>query len=1097
MVPQRVSAQVSYYPSTNDLWDISQGTIITANSPLYPGEDARNMFGGTFGSPEPSDVLFADGEPAGFTHYVEWKTAAPVTVGSFALFAVDDNAAQAYERGFTNFVLKAKSSAAAPTFDLTLFSMNETNHPFILLDPVNFALIVTNISPVTAQYFRAEFGQYTAGRGLDGPRVIELDGFVPTTKPPVVLVQPTNQTVFVGDTATFSVLAQGGAPLSYQWHLGTNSVPAATNSTLTLTNVQLTNVGNYSVFISNAYGSTNSSNATLTVTIPACDPPPTNLVAWFAGESNALDNVGGNIGSPIGNLGYAPGRVGKAFSLDGSTAAVSFPASANLNVGISSGLTIECWIKPNTPSVREALVEWNTGAASGTTWGVHFWISESFGGGGPGCLYGNIIDSGANHTVSSATGLLQTSVFQHIALTYDKASGNAVLYLNGTAVGTQNLGALNPQTSYNLYLGERPSEGAPSRFNGVMDEVGIYNRALSGAEIQAIYAAQSVGKCPVPPQVTVQPQSQTQPAGATFTFTPLVSGSQPISYQWQLNGANLPGATNVTLSLTNLQLTNAGTYVLAATNAANFALSSNAVLTVTNPICVSAPSNLIGWWAAEGNAIDNTGTNGGFATNGVTYVPGKVGLAFSFNGTSTIQVPNNASLNFGPTSPMTIELWAFQTVASHGANLVGKRGANCSSSFNYLMVFDSSQGLQFHGQNGAVVTGGVLTGIPMPTNVWIHLAATFDGTTFRFYTNGILCGTGSGTLGPTNTAPLSIGNSGGCGDDPGLLDEVSIYNRALSQAEIQAIYYAQFDGKCPPPPAIFAQPQSQTVTATSNVTFTAGISGSQPVSYQWRSNSIPLAGATNASLTLSNVQPSFVANYSLAATNALNYSVSSNATLKVTTAFVYGNGQLLTNSQYNFAGSETIAITNVYSGGLVFYTLDGSAPSFASTLYSSPFVATQSCTLRVLAYSTDFSQAGQSDPLTLNFPPAYTLSAATPRGGAIALSPPGGTYLSYTFVGISATASNGWGFLQWTGDAGGTNRTQQRVDEREPGCTGALSHRLNHHGQRRRLGDEQSVRVDIPVPGRTSSSRRCRRRATILRSGTARPGAAVSARWIL
>ena len=58
-----------------------------------------------------------------------------------------------------------------------------TNHPYTFVDPVNFALVSTNITPVTAQYFRAEFTQYTAGRGYDGPRVIELDGF--GTRPPV------------------------------------------------------------------------------------------------------------------------------------------------------------------------------------------------------------------------------------------------------------------------------------------------------------------------------------------------------------------------------------------------------------------------------------------------------------------------------------------------------------------------------------------------------------------------------------------------------------------------------------------------------------------------------------------------------------------------------------------------------------------------------------------------------------------------------------------------------------------------------------------------------------------------------------------------
>ena len=210
----------------------------------------------------------------------------------------------------------------------------------------------------------------------------------------------------------------------------------------------------------------------------------------------------------------------------------------------------------------------------------------------------------------------------------------------------------------------------------------------------------------------------------------------------------------------------------------------------------------------------------------------------------------------------------------------------------------------------------------------MHLAATFDGTTFRFYTNGVLCRDGDrARSGPPTPRRLIIGNSSTCpGIFAGLIDEVSLYNRALSPAEIQAIYYAQALDKCPTPPVIFTQPQSRTVTPGTNVTFTAGISGSNPLTYQWLSNNVALAGATNGSLTFSNVQPSFAADYSLLVSNGLSFAVSSNATLKVTVVYVFGNGQLLTNSQYSFSNSVSLQLSNSYAGGSMFYTLDGSTP---------------------------------------------------------------------------------------------------------------------------------------------------------------------------
>src|ERR1043166_1770397 len=118
----------------------------------------------------------------------------------------------------------------------------------------------------------------------------------------------------------------------------------------------------------------------------------------------------------------------------------------------------------------------------------------------------------------------------------------------------------------------------------------------------------------------------------------------------------------------------------------------------------------------------------------------------------------------------------------------------------------------------------------------MHLAATFDGATFRFYTNGVLAATASGTLGPTNDAPLVIGGSSSCPPFAGLLDEVCLYNLALSASEIQGICLAGRAGKCygPTAPVFFFQPQSQTVIQGRNASLSAFAGGYTPLSYQSR-----------------------------------------------------------------------------------------------------------------------------------------------------------------------------------------------------------------------------------------------------------------------
>jgi len=106
----------------------------------------------------------------------------------------------------------------------------------------------------------------TVRDGVSGYAILagmQILGSVPT--PPVITSQPTNQTIYAGQTASFSVTASGTAPLSYQWSFNTTNLAGATNATLILPGVQLAQTGNYAVTVTNIYGSAASSNAALTV----------------------------------------------------------------------------------------------------------------------------------------------------------------------------------------------------------------------------------------------------------------------------------------------------------------------------------------------------------------------------------------------------------------------------------------------------------------------------------------------------------------------------------------------------------------------------------------------------------------------------------------------------------------------------------------------------------------------------------------------------------------------------------------------------------------------------------------------------------------
>ena len=899
---------------------------------------------------------------------------------------------------------------------------------------------------------------------------------------PQIVAQPQAQTVTAGSAVAFNVFADCSTTL-YQWHLNGSDVPGASGSTFQLHNVQASDAGTYSVTLSNSGGSVVSSNASLTVNLAPCLTQPAGLIDWWQAGGNAMDSAGTNHGTLQGATTFSSGMVGQAFSFDGLNSFVEIPDSPNLDFAATAPLTVEMWVYrtgSQTPMHLLGKRAANCGA---------FQYQLAIGPGDDIGFYGGSGSAVANYQVPLNTWI-------HLAATF--TAGRFQLYTNGVLAATGS-GNLGPAVSAPLKIG---GAGDCASFQGLLDEVSIYNRALAPSEIQNLYLSAASGKCgpstpagifsqplsqivyagsnvslsvassgtaPIaygwnfngaaisgatnstlnltnvqsplagnyavvltnpygratssiavlqvistPPSFVLQPQSQSVYLGNDVRFPAVVSGSPALAYQWRLNGTNLAGATSNALALTNVQANQAGSYSLLVTNYAGAVASSNAVLTVLASACVAPPTNLVGWWSGEGNGNNVTGSNHGILATNISFVPGKVGQAFAFTGTGTVQIADAPNLNFSRTSSMTMELWACRTGLQTTMHLMGKRQPGCGS-IAYQMSFDPT-GLLFVTDNGAVRTG-----VQMPMNKWIYLSGTFDGATLRFYTNGVLAATGTGTLGPTNNAPLIIGGSDACPPFVGLLDEVTLYNRVLSAAEILSIYNASTRGKCVLAPAFVTNPQSMTVSAGTNVTFTPSLAGSYPFVYQWTENGTAIPGATNSSLSLSNVSSAGSGAYRLTVLNPAGSVTSPAANLKVVTVYAYGNGQLLTNSNYGFPVPVSVQLQNAYTNGYIFYTLDGTTPSFNSVQYAGTFTITNDSILRAIGYSADFYQSGQLDPVTIAFPPHFSIAVTSSGGGSVSLNPTNNFYLSNAVVNLTAVPASGWTFFQWLGDATGTN----------------------------------------------------------------------------
>jgi len=721
----------------------------------------------------------------------------------------------------------------------------------------------------------------------------------PAPTPPSITTQPVDQAVGTGRNVTFSIIASGSHPLSYQWSKDASTITGATNATLTLLNTQTNDSGAYSVTVTNLYGSTNSYTAVLTVT-NIMQPIISGLVSWWPGEGDANDVVGPNNGTLMGGLGFATGKVGQGFNFDGVDDTISVPPSDTLNVGTGPGFTLECWINPTDVDNQHPLFEWMGESDNLTDIGVMFWAPA----GDPKTLCGNIIDTAAQSHIITSPVVLQVGVFQHVALTFDKASGIANIYYNGALVQTASLGTnFTPKTSNNLLIGRRHSID-DWYFSGIMDEPSVYNRALTSDEIAAIYNADAAGKAPpepTPPLIVTQPVDESAAVGSGVSFSVTATGSRPLSYQWSKDASTITGATNATLTLLNLQTNDSGAYSVAVTNLYGSTNSANANLTVTNIVNGPPPTldGMVSWWPGEGDATDVVGPNNGTLLNGLGFAAGEVGQAFNFTGTNmAVRVPTNASLDVGSAGGFTVECWINPANVSLNGNVPIVEwnddtywGVHLAINYNggpgnmYANVVDNGGGWHFINSGAGLITG----------NTWQHVALTYDKASgiARLYRNGTVAAEanlGSYTA-RTSGRNLYIGRRvAPIGDASntyiGLIDEVSLYNRALGSNEIAAIYSAGGAGKTNGtpgiPPAITTQPANQTVLVGSDVSFSVAATGAEPLTYQWHKGMTNIPGETNVSLTLSNVQLADAAIYRVTVANPYGSIYSSNAVLIVT-----------------------------------------------------------------------------------------------------------------------------------------------------------------------------------------------------------------------
>ena len=409
-------------------------------------------------------------------------------------------------------------------------------------------------------------------------------------------------------------------------------------------------------------------------------------------------------------------------------------------------------------------------------------------------------------------------------------------------------------------------------------------------------------------------------AGTSPSLRVTAAGAQPIRYQWSSNGTPILNATNSTYTIPNIQ--SGGTFTCTLTNFVGLSTTAFNPVTVTVVPAPTAPypttvlaSAPIAYYRLDEGPDDGAGDNGvtaydragGF--NGVytNVLLGQPGYSLASDaGDGAIELgdfpPNNndvgnvpAYLNFGTPSgnaEFSVEAWINEYLFLNGGNCIVALGFGNGGEQFVLDTGGSSQGaLRFFVRNAAgTAIGATSSYVPANDNKWHHVVGVCDeaGGQVRLYMDGVLMA--SGTIAPgagvlSSTMPMTIGaresaNFTTVSNDfqfIGKIDEVALYNRALSVAEIQSHYFASGIG-----PAITQiSPQTWTTNQNASVTFTVTANGTAPLSYQWFDpNGQPIANQTNATLTLTNLQVSNQGQYTVTVTNPYN-SASTNAVLNI------------------------------------------------------------------------------------------------------------------------------------------------------------------------------------------------------------------------
>jgi hypothetical protein len=377
-------------------------------------------------------------------------------------------------------------------------------------------LVLSHVSP-------ADSGEYALVVSNSYGSVTSAPALITVVLPPSILNGPADQSTTNGDTVSFTVTAQGTAPLSYQWYFGaTNILADETNSTLIISNVTILQAGTYQVVVSNAYGTLTSAPAQLTV----ISPPDI-----ITGPTDKVATNGNTVQFTVTVEGTAP---------------LAYQWLLNGTVILPQGTTATLTLTGVTPAQAGSYAVVITNA------------------------YGSVTSAPAQLNV-----VVPASIISGPASL--AATNGDTVFFTVTAQGSDPL-------SYAWYFNQTnliPGAIGPTLMldNVTSAQAGSYMVVVANAYGSA--SATALLTVNVPAMIITPPTNQVVTNGATVLFAVVAAGTAPLSYQWFFNATNqISGAAQSTLTLAAVTADNSGAYSVIVSNAFGSVASPAASLRV-------------------------------------------------------------------------------------------------------------------------------------------------------------------------------------------------------------------------------------------------------------------------------------------------------------------------------------------------------------------------------------------------------------------------------------------------------------------------------------------------------------------------------------